>query len=651
MLWPSREPHAGDQGNGERREPAERARRRAPVLRDQPLCTEVQKRYVSRHTATYDRSVVLREPPARMVRAPRRESQHACATDESDGREHREYQHLETHAERKHGGAGDDIDDAERAISRPREARDVALIANRAPCSPGGRAGDQDEIQEERAKHELLAPERRGRQRQGRDDDSHHRQQIPPPDASMRDGALAHRRGEPEQYERRASCGHVCVAKQIEDAHGSSLRGTGAQIGPQNRPAQVPKVSRWGCRKSGPLFRGLLPASIAVHAGCMETRPGRRPLSVSPLQIAAYITWLAIAVELMRVRTLVDLGPLSGRIAAGALMLLFLGGFQLSALPRTEPPPARASTGILLMIAAAFSILLLGPTNTTAVLLIIIASMLAFHYEPRTVVIALLAMNCALLVVFALSWRVRDPIRVVLLMAGFQMFAAITAYSSRRATSAAESLRAVNADLLATRSLLAEGARASERLRLSRELHDVSGHKLTALKLNLNALARDPQLAGRKEVISARTLATELLDEIRAVVTQLRQHEGVDVRDALQALAQSWPSPEVHVTIDEAARIEDVACADVIVRLAQEALTNAARHAGARNVWLTLARRPDSWSLTIEDDGRGAQDLQPGTGLMGMRERLAELSGSLEIAGGSAGGLKLTALIPRPAQP
>src|SRR3546814_6587710 len=95
-----------------------------------------------------------------------------------------------------------------------------------------------------------------------------------------------------------------------------------------------------------------------------------------------------------------------------------------------------------------------------------------------------------------------------------------------QAQAMSEELRAVNADLLATRELLAESARDNERLRLSRELHDIAGHKLTALKINLAALAREARDDDERVRLCAR-LADELLAEIRGVIEQMRTDDGI----------------------------------------------------------------------------------------------------------------------------
>src|SRR6185436_8690822 len=105
---------------------------------------------------------------------------------------------------------------------------------------------------------------------------------------------------------------------------------------------------------------------------------------------------------------------------------------------------------------------------------------------------------------------------------GFQAFAMVTCHAITQAFEARDTAQQINAELLATRKLLGEAVRNEERLRLSRELHDVAGHKLTALKMQLALLQRQaPAVAGA--LAEGERLAGELLSDIRGVVTALRQ--------------------------------------------------------------------------------------------------------------------------------
>jgi signal transduction histidine kinase len=289
-----------------------------------------------------------------------------------------------------------------------------------------------------------------------------------------------------------------------------------------------------------------------------------------------------------------------------------------------------------------------GPTPV--LLIIVMAQAVSLLPLPVFVVFAAVV-NATLLWMF---WQVHEPFRATiewLLFMGFQAFAALTAHYARTAEQASERLREVNAHLLATRSLLAETARDQERLRLARELHDVAGHKLTALKLNLAALARVPALQQRPEVALAAQLSDELLGDIRGVVRQMRMHDGMDLRSAIEQLAAPIPRPRVLVEVADDARVDTVAQAEAIVRAVQEALTNAARHAGAEHVWVALRRDGDKVQLSVRDDGRGGGALAFGSGLSGMRERMEALGGGLAVARRREGGVALDAWLPlgRPA--
>src|SRR5690606_15622238 len=137
-------------------------------------------------------------------------------------------------------------------------------------------------------------------------------------------------------------------------------------------------------------------------------------------------------------------------------------------------------------------------------------------------------------------WSLKSALVVSGMYFGFQMFAALTRHYAKAATEARDETMQVNAHLLATYSLLEESARDGERLRLARELHDVAGHKLTAVKLQLARRARDR--AGAPPALrTAAALAVELLGDVRGVVSQMRQDDGLDLRHALQDLAAPIP--------------------------------------------------------------------------------------------------------------
>jgi PAS domain S-box-containing protein len=202
-------------------------------------------------------------------------------------------------------------------------------------------------------------------------------------------------------------------------------------------------------------------------------------------------------------------------------------------------------------------------------------------------------------------------------------------------------------------------AREEEKARIARELHDELGQLLTALKMDLGwlreRLPADSPLAGRTAEMG------ELLDRTVASTRRI----SADLRplmldDLGLADAAAW-------LVDDFAKRSGIACridlpaegvpqdiaksvATAVYRAIQESLTNIARHSGARSAWVMLALEDDALHVEVEDDGRG---IAPGDlaksrslGLKGMRERIAFLGGSLDIARAPRGGTRLRLHVP-----
>ena len=365
--------------------------------------------------------------------------------------------------------------------------------------------------------------------------------------------------------------------------------------------------------------------------------PALRPL-MHTLVVAGVVTWLAVALSMH------FLGE--AHVALGwALLLLFLAAFLAEILLRDGRVVLR--NGLLLVEpAAALALMALDAQPGTAqVLLIVWIAQVVTAWPPLRTLLLVAAADVAMYLVFAAQDH-PAPLVASLLNIGFQIFAALCAHYAHGAGQARDRLARVNADLLATRALLADSARDAERLRVARELHDVAGHKLTAMTLNLRALAADPQLGGREEVRVSQQLARELLGDLRGVVQALRDARGLDLATALRALAAPLPRPSLRLAIDDNVQVTEPAVAEAILRLVQEALTNSARHADADVVRVQLARDGDSITIHIEDDGRLRGPIREGNGLAGMRERIAALHGELTLCAGERGALCIDARLP-----
>ncbi len=365
---------------------------------------------------------------------------------------------------------------------------------------------------------------------------------------------------------------------------------------------------------------------------------------LSPLAIASY---LALGAVWFSNSGLLGNAPSDGPwsdLAVLGFLCCWLW-FLITDNDRITPPSLAV---LVAMAACTFWLLLQGISGSSPILLILLATRLAVMFPLSAAIAALVGINLAYFVILEKVWDASLSSALISLAAygSFQMFAFLVLRYGQESERMAEQLRLVNADLLATRTLLADSARDQERLRLSRELHDVAGHKLTALKMNLRALRARSDAQGRDALAAADVLAGELLDDLRAVVAQLRKSDGLSLEQGIRQLASPLRGLDLQVDFSDEFRMERVVEAEVFLRVAREGLTNAARHGRASQAWLSLSRSHGDWQMQLDDNGRVQWPVKPGIGMAGMRERLESLDGSLELKPSAHGGLCLIARLP-----
>lgn len=218
----------------------------------------------------------------------------------------------------------------------------------------------------------------------------------------------------------------------------------------------------------------------------------------------------------------------------------------------------------------------------------------------------------------------------------------------------AESQRLLE-ELRAAQGQLKQLAVAEERNRLAREMHDSLGHRLTVAVVQLEGAQRlipkDPERAARM-IGSMREEMKEALSDLRRTVAALRLPAAGDLPfdAALRRLAQGFQESTGLAVQLQLANLPALGEAQrlALYRAAQEALTNAQRHAGARTIWLDVRLAGDQVVLTAADDGRGfPADLNGGGfGLRGLQERAAQLGGQLSLEARPGGGAQLSFSIP-----
>jgi two-component system, NarL family, sensor histidine kinase UhpB len=191
-----------------------------------------------------------------------------------------------------------------------------------------------------------------------------------------------------------------------------------------------------------------------------------------------------------------------------------------------------------------------------------------------------------------------------------------------------------------------------ERRRIARELHDEVGQTLTGVMLQVEGLAAAVPEALHEQLEELRETARHGTHEVRRIAQRLRPDalEELGLQSAMAALATSFRQ-QTRIPIERRLQSGARLSTDqelVVYRVAQEALTNVARHAHASHVELELECTREQTVLTVRDDGRGLSPsaLTSSNGIRGMRERAMLIGASLSIDTGPAGGTQVRLSIP-----
>ncbi|MEU2281906.1 sensor histidine kinase [Streptomyces sp. NPDC013178] len=201
---------------------------------------------------------------------------------------------------------------------------------------------------------------------------------------------------------------------------------------------------------------------------------------------------------------------------------------------------------------------------------------------------------------------------------------------------------------------VAELSAAAERNRLARDIHDSLGHHLTAMSVQLEMAsdfrARDPD-AAEQALNEARRSVRLALGDVRQSVRALRaEAPRHTLAAALADLAHGGEAPP-QVTVEVSGDENGYGTPELtaLYRAAQEGVTNARRHARATRVAVVLRLAEDVAQLVVTDDGRGftRAEATAGVGLLGMRERVHLVAGSVAIDSGPGAGTRLTVTVPR----
>jgi signal transduction histidine kinase len=357
-------------------------------------------------------------------------------------------------------------------------------------------------------------------------------------------------------------------------------------------------------------------------------------MSMRHLRLVGIFTWLIVSVT-HAIWAWSD--PLPQRAGFFAALLVF--GLAFIAGTRDSCHGAREIALLALQSASALVAIAIRPNGFVPTLFVIVSAQLGSMRLPY----ALAWIAAETLMLGALD--ARDAVPKMLAYFAFQLFGLFTTRIAMEERDARQALAEANAELRVATGLLDMSSRAEERVRIAREIHDLLGHHLTALSLNLEVASHLAEGEAKAQIEKSQALTKLLLSDVRDSVSRLREDEPVDLAAALDAIRDAVPAPAIHIEAQELARL-DPSVARTALRVVQEIVTNAVRHSGARNLWLTLATRENTLHVDARDDGAGTDHVNYGNGLHGMRERVQQAHGTMDVSSMRGRGFEVHVRLP-----
>jgi signal transduction histidine kinase len=249
-------------------------------------------------------------------------------------------------------------------------------------------------------------------------------------------------------------------------------------------------------------------------------------------------------------------------------------------------------------------------------------------------------------------WTFKSALEIAEILGAYSTFCAfalLVYWLELNERQARQSLARANIEILGAHSLVVEGARQAERLRISRELHDSLGHQLTALRLQLELAGRHGDVAtAQKALAQARGLSEEALKDLRKVVHTIQAAEWTDLPGAVRALAAGLPGTSIQVEASQGFAVSGEV-GSVLFRCIQEAVTNSLKHSGGHSIWISLMRDASGLRVSVRDDGRRRAGFEPGVGLRNIQARAAQLGGVAEVGPSPRGGFEVRLVLPESA--
>ncbi|MFT5758371.1 MAG: signal transduction histidine kinase [Alteromonadaceae bacterium] len=350
------------------------------------------------------------------------------------------------------------------------------------------------------------------------------------------------------------------------------------------------------------------------------------------LHVSGFLTWFLISF-LMLQNTLTN----QEFILKGMAFLAFYMCFAIVVTKKWPVNTAKYKLLSLLLsqIFIVFILISFDNFNIAAILLVLIATQLPSMFSRQQALLIMLSISLGHFFII-LNGDVSDTFFRIILYFFLQIFGFSTIEIVHREAKAKEDLAVINQELLATRYMLKTSSERQERLRISRDLHDVIGHQLTALSLNLEVASHKVPLEYKPLITQNLVQAKNLLTDVREVVKEMRTTEQFDLAVTLQGLVDQFPN--CALDIQSLPEIDSLSLKQQLMFCLQEGSSNALRHGKASKLTLSGEKNEQRLTLSLMDNGNSVNPAsirnkshQFGSGLKGMQERLKPFNGNVEL--------------------
>src|ERR1044071_6633908 len=332
---------------------------------------------------------------------------------------------------------------------------------------------------------------------------------------------------------------------------------------------------------------------------------------------------------------------------------IVVGTYGFAVCRRSRSVLARVSYFVVQLLLAVTLILLRGTSGELSLILLPLAGQSALLLPLPGMVPICFLIYVSLVMPLIIRSRWVDAIAIALIYGTGIVFVVVFTRVAASEREARTALADANQLLRDHAMQVEELATTKERNRLAREIHDSVGHYLTVVNVQIGAartmLDQDHQRA-RDHLSNAQALTQEGLAEVRHSVAALRASptESRPLPEALTALVDQWRAAGLNADFRTSGNVRTLTPQTnlTLYRAGQEALTNVAKHANATTVNVRLNYSDDRIRLTVKDNGVGPSESEGGFGLLGIRERVQLLNGSVRVTTDAGKGFILEVEVP-----